>query len=186
MARCSVERGGDGARSPLAVSSYISPAALSRLPPACRLKESRPALLRALNDGLVPRKAGGKLSEEPPEKLRAEAAQAVWAELGAKCIYVTTVRRGGDGLWGARGVPARLAGVCPALQGFERRVRAGMLPARAPPHPGRFLLADAPSCAVRYHHTGVVVVRGVPLLAHRPISHEGAGGGLTVLFWVCL
>ncbi|KAI7838050.1 hypothetical protein COHA_008133 [Chlorella ohadii] len=56
---------------------------------ANRLKESRPVLVRGLNDAMVPHKEG-KRSEQPPEPLDSDLAQLLWQELGAKCVYAST------------------------------------------------------------------------------------------------
>ncbi len=37
----------------------------------------------------------GKRSEQPPEPLDSDLAQLLWQELGAKCVYASTVRLGG-------------------------------------------------------------------------------------------
>jgi hypothetical protein len=49
-------------------------------------------LVRDLDDALVPRKDKGKRpGDQPPELFRGPADEALWGELGAKCLYVSTV-----------------------------------------------------------------------------------------------
>ncbi|PRW20961.1 OS-9 isoform X3 isoform B [Chlorella sorokiniana] len=54
-----------------------------------RLRESRPVMVRGLNEAMVPHKEG-KRSEEAPEPLDSELAKLLWRELGAKCVYAST------------------------------------------------------------------------------------------------
>lgn len=55
-----------------------------------RLKESRPMVVRDLNDAIVPNEGASPLSVQPPEVFTTKAAIEVWQELGAKCLYLST------------------------------------------------------------------------------------------------
>ncbi|KAL4856216.1 hypothetical protein ACK3TF_003352 [Chlorella vulgaris] len=55
-----------------------------------RLKESRPMVVRDLNDAIVPNEGAFPRSVQPPETFTTNAATEVWQELGAKCLYLST------------------------------------------------------------------------------------------------
>lgn len=55
-----------------------------------RLKESKPMLVRELNDAVVPDRGRPRRSTQPPEHFLTESGTVLWQELGAKCVYVST------------------------------------------------------------------------------------------------
>ena len=59
-------------------------------------------LVRELNDAVVPDRGRPRRSTQPPEHFLTESGTVLWQELGAKCVYVSTVSQGGAG-WGHTG-----------------------------------------------------------------------------------
>lgn len=127
-------------------------------------------LVRELSDPVVPPPEGAQKGEGPPEPLErgGQAAQALWEDLGGRCLYLSAVS--------ARAL-AGCARACPSHRWW--RVLAGLAApatallacaaqARQPPcHP------TSCSCA----RAGLVVVRGVLWPAHHPVPHERQARG---------
>jgi hypothetical protein len=129
---------------PLAGSTLTAAAALSALARNPRLKESRPMVVRDLNDAIVPNEGASPLSVQPPEAFTTKAAIEVWQELGAKCLYLSTVSSGGAS-WRQAG----LLGVCVSaltVGTFTNKLARSR----------RHLLSDACICPAEYYRHLVI------------------------------